>query len=102
MSYKWEKAFTISGPLLTGTINVSGVPEIGQEQTITVGINNGRTTDSTGRIVVEIRRPDETIVATLDSGTDITIAAGQSWANAYTWTPRESGDYKAVGVYTEA
>ena len=101
MSYAWEKPISISEPLITATIVVSGVPEVAQDLTITPTISNARATESNGVVVVEIKKVDDTPVTTLESALIITISAGGNWTKNYKWTPTEAGDYKVVIEYVE-
>lgn len=101
MEYVWEKEFIISAKGLTGEITVTGTPEIGYPQQITVTIASIRTTDTTGTLKVQILK-DETVVDTLEAGLAVTVPANNQWTKQYEWVARETGSYKIKATFIES
>jgi len=96
----WEKTITITETKLSCEISITGIPEVEQQQTISITINNARDVDSSGSVKVEIIK-EGNIVETPQPPLDITIPAGGKWSKDYSWIPKEAGDYTIRVTFTE-
>ena len=96
----WSTEIVVTEEGLSGTVEWSGTPVVGNTLTITVTITNPTATDVTGTLTVEIYDTSDLTspIEQVFTG-DITVLLGDIWSDSYTWTAI-LGNYKAKATFT--